>query len=351
MRKQDLLVLGCGGAGNRMVNQLVKLDKRYVDFYVNTNLAEMEKLDTYDERKVFYIPNADGTGKDKALAEKYIQQEVTKFADTIVKFKEVKHVVIFTSINGGTGGTATLMLSRVIKKLLNVTISVMGAFPRLDESKIDFQNALEFWADLTKYREKNIIQSFTFIDNNKSNNFEIINKKVAKNFNAIFDVVSDNIDSSDLRYYFTEKGYSIPLLLDESIEDVEEAISKALKNSPFYVPNIETASVLIGNVNTDAHEISDLTETIPNTQFKKTATKTIGNSTVVLAGCTIPSEAIEIVNESLKELNNSSKSKVEQEDINFTIVKEKKEKEVKRTSSVVNKDELSALNDDSFWEW
>ena len=143
MKKQELLVIGCGGAGNRMVNETRNIDQRYLDFYVNTNLSEMENLKNYDERKVFYIPNADGAGKNKAKAEKDIIQETAKFADIIVKFKEVKHVVFKTGASGGTGGTAAIMLARVVKKVLNVKVSIEVAFPELPPCKFTDKQQLQ----------------------------------------------------------------------------------------------------------------------------------------------------------------------------------------------------------------
>lgn len=360
MKKQEILVIGCGGAGNRMVNEIRNTDQRYLDFYVNTNLSEMENLKNYDERKVFYIPNADGAGKNKAKAEKYIMQETAKFADIIVKFKEVKHVVFITGASGGTGGTAATMLARVVKKVLNVKVSIIAAFPTLTEGSIDFENTLQFWEELTRaMKDKDeqgnpitpLVDSVSFIDNNKSTNLDSINRKVAKAFNQIFNALGEKIDTSDIDHYFTERGYSIPLVLSESIDDLPTAMDKALKNSLYYAPRIDTATVVLADLNTDSHLEEDLIEMFPNVRFKKIQTKQNGDSIILLAGCTIPAEPIELVNESLKETNSAIGDRPIQEEINFKIHKKERVKEEKRASSNLNEKELDIFSDPSFWEF
>lgn len=120
MKKSSVLAIGCGGAGNRLLNEFLELDRRYTGIFMNTNMAEMEDLKHFDrERRCFYIPNADGTGKDRKLAEQYIKDEAAKFVEMIKKFTNQNHIIFLTSANGGYWIKSFCYASKIDKSSLS----------------------------------------------------------------------------------------------------------------------------------------------------------------------------------------------------------------------------------------
>lgn len=353
-KKSQVLAIGCGGCGNRMLNTFLSLDRRYTGIFFNTNLAEMETLEHFDrDRRSFYIPNADGTGKDRSLAEKYIKDDAPKFAEMIKKFTNQDHIIMFTSANGGTGSKATTMLPKLIKKLCpNKIITVIATFPKIDESDIDFNNALDFWEDIKKCRKAKDIDNVMFIDNNKREDEEEINLIAMKELDNSFTVMEGNLDSSDSNRYHAARGYSVMLNLREGEVSLKRAIDNAIKRSVFFIPSELESDVVVGNINTEDFSIPEIKSEIMAYDFSKFSKKTEGNSLLLLGGCIMPTEAIELVSESLEELDKRrSKRKVE-EDI---VIKRKKREveEVKEevgVSRISSKDLEDIFADDSFWD-
>ncbi|WP_154695095.1 hypothetical protein, partial [Clostridium botulinum] len=180
---------GCGGAGNRLGHTLMNLDRRYTTIFLNSNMSEMENLEHFDsERRCFYIPNADGCGKDMDKMEAFCKEEAPKFMVMIKKFTTHKYVTFLTGANGGTGAMATIMYSKLIKKACpEKSINIIATFPSLTETSIDFENATKFWNEMINLKEKGYIDSIRYIDNNKASEEEI-NIRAMKELNESYDI-------------------------------------------------------------------------------------------------------------------------------------------------------------------
>lgn len=311
MRKTQVLACGCGGCGNNLLDEFLGLDKRYVGIFMNTNLAEMETKRFFDrERKCFYIPNADGTGKDRSICEKYVKEEAPKFAELINRFPEQTHYIFYTSANGGTGSKATLLLARVIKKQYpHITISLCGTMPNIGESDIDFRNAEDFWNELLDVKKRGIIDNFYLIDNNKQHMESRINQLAMSDINASFDdVIQGKIDSSDVTRFHRAKGYNVILRLDPRYRNTNDAIENAMNNSVFFMPQTNDSNkidcdVLIANININDFDERDIKAKFNSFEFSKINLTTEGETTILLGGCNIPRDAIELVQEALEEIN------------------------------------------------
>lgn len=357
MKKSSVLAIGCGGAGNRLLNEFLSLDKRYTGIFMNTNLTEMESLEHFDrDRRCFYIPNADGTGKDRVLAENYIKEEAPKFAEMILKFTNQNHIIFLTSANGGTGSKASMMLPRIIKsKCPEKTISLIATFPNIDESDVDFNNAIDFWQEAMICKKRGFIDNFQFIDNNKPYEEEEINRLAMEQLDACFDIMEGKLDTSDVNRYHTSKGYKVALNLDPNCESAKEAIDKAINESVYFIPENLECDILIGNINTENYGVSNIKKHIECYDFSKFHTKNTGGSMILLNGCIMPTEAVELVQESLKEISNRRKRRSTENEV--IIRKKQVEVEPKITkqaevvaSRVSAKDLDDMFNDDSFWD-
>lgn len=352
--KSEILALGCGGCGNNQLDSLLKLDKRYTGIFFNTNMREMENLKTFDkDRRCFYIPNADGTGKDRTLTEGYLKIEAPKFAEMVSKFTIQKYITMFSSGNGGTGSKAVVMLPKLIKKISpDKIIGLMATFPSINETDIDFQNAIDFWNEMIDQYDKGFIDNLMFIDNNKLNSEQAINESALKDYNNMFEVVAGKVDSSDLSRVFKEKGYNVILKLDRKIRNTSDAIDKAIDDSVFYVPENLECEVLVATVNTNDFNVSEIKNKIPSYSFSKINETTEGDTIIVLGGCDIPTEPIELVQEALDELKAKARTKREKRAnlkvATKTIYNTVKEEQTSTTLSSKDLNEMFA--DDSFWD-
>lgn len=352
--KSEILALGCGGCGNNQLDTLLLSDKRYTGIFFNTNMREMEVLPTFDKnRRCFYIPNADGTGKDRSLTEGYLKIEAPKFAEMISKFTIQKYIPMFSSSNGGTGSKAVTMLPRLIKRIApDKIISSITTFPSLDETDIDFENTIDFWNELIEQKDKGFIDNFMFIDNNKLKSEKQVNEMAIESYDKIFDVVQGKIDSSDLSRVFKEKGYNVILRLDSNIRNASDAIDKAIDDSVFFIPDNLECEVLVATVNVNDFRVDEIKEKIPAYSFSKINETTEGETIIVLGGCDIPTEPIELVQEALNELRNKARTKRNRSKdlkVGTKKIESQVKEEVATTSSLSSKEINDLFADDDFW--
>lgn len=343
MKKSEVLVIGCGGCGNRQLEEFLSLDRRYTGIYMNTNMAEMETLKHFDrDRRCFYIPNADGTGKNRGLAEKYIKEEASKFMDMIAKFSGQNHIIFLSSANGGTGSMASIMLPRIIKaKFPAKKITLIATFPNIQESDIDFNNAIDFWNDMIKSRQNGYIDSFMFIDNNKPFTEEDINRRAMKDLDSTFEIVQGKLDSIDVERFHNSEGYKVILNLDNSID-------RAKRESVYYVPEKLDCDVMVGSLN--AISIPNISSKIDCYGFSKFHTKKEGNSIVALGGCEVPNECIELCQEVLRDISSRKKRRVIQEAVLVGAQKKEQKIEDNSLSRISSSDLEDMFADDNFWD-
>ncbi|MBY6842797.1 FtsZ/tubulin family protein [Clostridium botulinum] len=354
MEKEKNLILGFGGAGNRLTNTLMNLDRRYTSIFLNSNMSEMEKLEHFDsERRCFYIPNADGCGKDMNKMEAFCKEEAPKFMVMIKKFTTHKYVTILTSANGGTGAMATIMYSKLIKKACpEKSINVIATYPALTETSIDFDNATRFWNEMINLKKKGYIDSIRYIDNNKGDEEEI-NIRAMKELNESYDMANGKLDTTDSAKVHCSNGYKVYLKLDKNCPDLESAIDKAIKESVFYMPDIFECDKMIADINTQDFDPQLIKEEFEYYDFGKFNENTNGETKILLGGCEMPKEAIELVREALKETKKRKRRRTVQEDLIIrTENNEDKKEDIKaKTKTRLSADDLNDMfKDDSFWE-
>ncbi len=352
MLKEQVLIIGAGGCGNRQLDILMGLDVRYSGIFLNSNLSEMENLKHFNlERRSFYIPNADGCGKDTKKMEVFAKEEAPKFTVMIKKFTH-PYITFLTSSNGGTGSKATIMYAKLVKHYCpEKSINIVATYPSISETEVDFENATDFWNEVIKLKNNGIIDSIQYIDNNKGSETEV-NIRAMKELNDSFDIVNGKLDTTDSRKVHATNGYKIFLKLDNNISDTKEAIDKAVKDSVFYMPDNFECDRMIGDINIDDFDIKTIKEEFECYDFSKFNENTDGKTRILLSGCEMPKETIELVREALKELKNKKRRRVVEEDL---IIKknnpnEESKKESKPTKSKLTSEDLNDMfADDSFW--
>lgn len=314
MDRQNCLIIGCGGCGCNQLDKLLNIDNRYASLFVNTNLAEMDILANYTERNSFYIPNADGTGKNRNLAKKYFTEEQANLIGLLRKFANQPYIFLLASADGGTGSAAIIALSKIIDAFLpEKQINAILTMPSLNVGRKSLENTIDTWNELISLKTRQIVKSLQFIDNNKefANNIvskeTLINEKAMTIFDKSFDMVDGSIDNSDLEKAHNYSGYKIILPLKNKFNSISEAIIDAGNESVFYLPEINTnknapiyqCKQMLGNIN-EVYNEKELNRAIETFDVSK-VNATDDESIIMLSGCKIPKEPIELINEALKE--------------------------------------------------
>ena len=359
MNRKDCLVMGCGGCGCNQLDELLNIDSRYASFFINTNLGELEGLKKCNERNSFYVPNADGTSKKRDLAKKYFIEEQANLIDILSKFIQ-PYVFLLASADGGTGSTATIILSKILHRLApEKKINVITTFPSLKAGEDSFKNTLEFWNELIGLYSKHIINSMQFIDNNKPFSEEEINTRAMKIFDNSFDLVNGKIDSADLESCHNNYGYKAILDIKNDSVSLLDGLMDSIEDSVYYLPKInENGSViyqckkLVANINKN-YNVKELTSIIEIFDDYKINTSYDKDTIIVMSGCKIPKEPIELIKGALDDIKSRNKDFDNDEDDLLVDIEKDKPKEQqpvkKKKSSRMTKEELDAfLSDDLF---
>lgn len=362
MNKRRILLIGCGKAGNKLVNEMLKKDSRLTGLFVNTAYNDMAGLEKFKEDSAFLFPSADGSGRNREKALGYVKDNLLSLVDLIVSYPLHDVIYIFTSADGGTGSGMTPMLARLLrmtfdKKKLDKKINLVGIMPSIKEDdKVGVENALSFWNELVveEKGKPSIIDScldnIYFIDNSKGNTYKEINEKAVNNLVNSFNMNGQHdegdIDDTDARTFNTEKGFGLILDLDNKYRDAKSAINSAIKESVFAIPDNYDCNYMGISLNEDDFLISDVRNSFDKV-YKgtyKTYNKRKTN-TVVLTGCNAPSEIIENLKNKLDEIKLSEESReVKKVDLGVDLGQVTNSKKENKNESVnFTEDELNNI--------
>lgn len=357
MLKEQMLIIGAGGCGNRQLNKIMELDVRYSGIFLNSNLSEMETLENFSrDRRCFYIPNADGCGKDMNKMEIYAQEEAPKFVMMAQKFP-MDYVTFLTGSDGGTGAMATIVYAELLKSVCpEKSINVVATFPSLTETdEVNFKNAIRFWNEMLRLKKSGVIDSIQYIDNNKGTEDEI-NERAMKELNESFEVVNGKLDASDSKKVHATNGYKIFVKLDKDTPDLDQAKSKAINNSVFFMPTNFDCDKIIGDINITKHSFKDIRQEYEGYDFSKFNQNNDGETKLLLSGCRMPKEVIDLMTEALDEIQTKKKKKANnRNDDNLVIdIDDKKENKTSNHDNVGNRMDGNQLNnmfkDNDFWK-
>lgn len=358
MEKSKILALGLGGCGNAQLSEFLELDKRYTGIFMNTNMSEMENLKHFDkDRRCFYVPNADGCGADRNLSEAYIKEEAPKFAEMIKKFTQQDTILMFASMDGGTGSKAMTMMALMIKKICpEKSINLIPTIPSLDATIVSFDNTMDTWNEIVDLKKHKIIDSIMFIDNNKKEDEKEINRLAMKELDLGISISENNVDTKDSLRAHTCLGYKVILNLDNSIDDLLKSVDFAIAKSMFYVPEKLECNILVGKINNKFSK-KEIEDEFQGYDFRKINTidsnsKDKIKNMLILGGCDMPREAIDLIKEAKKDIEKRKNSRLSEDidDLKIRTVKKEKFEKFEQTNSKMESDEINDLfNDDDFW--
>lgn len=377
MNKMKCLIIGCGKAGNKITNEILENDKsgQLTGLFVNTSYNDMANLSKRTDDNTFLFTSANGSGRDRTLAQEYVKDQIKALITAITNFPLRNNIYLITSADGGTGSGITPMICQLLKSAFDKKgkdgkINLIAIMP---DQKIDdplaFENAISFWNDIVKTRETkqgnisikdNCLDSIKIVDNTKGKSYSDINGRLVKtllnsfNMNGVHD--EGDIDDKDSFNFNTEKGFSIILDIPTGYKNASEAIDKAISDCVYAVPDSYNCNHLGMSLTEKDYLIDEVRSSFP--VINKTVYKTynqLGHNTVVLSGCAEPNELITNIAQKLEDLkaNLIEKDVVKDLTINIeeTINKNTPKKatnDSQMTFSESELDDIASLLDDMF---
>jgi hypothetical protein len=375
MNKRQILLIGCGKAGNRLINEIMEKDPLLTGLFVNTSYDDMAKLSKVNEDNVFLFSSANGSGRNRNVAQQYVKDQVKSLVDAIIRYPVHNNIYIFTSTDGGTGSGVTPIICQLLRatfknRNLDRKINLVAIMPnqKIDD-RLAFENAIGFWNDIVMEREdkqgnkftiKDELDSIKLIDNTKGSNYTDINAKAVRdivnsfNMNGTHD--EGDIDDRDSKTFNTEKGFSLILTLPSGFKNAKEAIDKAIEDTVFAKPDNYNCNYIGISLNEKDYMIDDVRscfDKVYKTTYKTYNSK--GHNTVVLSGCATPNEIITTIKQKLEELNSDKEDISEKVDLTVNLTdtinkseKVKVEKNIKVTFTDTDLDDIASAIDDLF---
>lgn len=316
MDRTRLALISIGQAANNICDTVACMDKRFIPFFVNTTIKDVEVLKHANKLNTFIFANTKGAGANRDTGKEITQPQLPNLIDTIENsFVMQDTLYLITSSAGGSGSSITPRLIQLIKRFMpDKIINLIAIVPSIEESKRRRSNCIEFWNDILKV--KDYINSIMFIDNNAipcdNNDYDKINKEFAKLFNYSFAMCDSNtkgnIDEQDSETIHNAKGitaiYSLPSSKN-NFEDVNEAIEYSIKNSIFANSiGFKTVSHLgISLKDNSNYTFNDIENYFTITDDKFKGYNALDKDLVMLSGLPFNSvmETIELIQTSLKE--------------------------------------------------
>ena len=235
MKATEILLLGIGQAGNNIVDEMVKQNRRLRGICINSSSDDMKPLEHVAEKLV--LPSTGGAGRDRDLAKQYLKNEVYLIIETIEKYDNFKHVYIAFGLGGGTGSGITPMLLNLLnKKYPGKQFNLIGALPSDSEGRKAHENTIACWNELMKLKDINI-GAFYLLDNNKKPSKKGINKEFATLFNKMLNITKAHIDGVideiDQTKLATEPGLQAIYDMNPYLDMPEVELPKYMESSIF----------------------------------------------------------------------------------------------------------------------
>lgn len=333
-----ILNIGMGGCGNTIIDELLSRDKRYVGLFVNSAFGDFEDLKNFDiDKNAFLFSGTDGTGRNQDVALEILRDQVQSLVDTVLRYQFQDVINIYISMDGGTGAGIAPSFTKALRRFVNdkKKINMICIAPNINKAdKTSLQNTIKCWNSISELIntkiickdkvERNVLNDIKIIDNSKRKSYTEINKEL---INMIFESHNMNgkceygsIDDKDAKIFNNAEGYGIILSLDGKYTDTNKAIDLAIQDSIFAIPSSFKCDYLgISITDFDGMDIKQNFEVNTTTYY---ATNKNKRNTLVLGGCSEPTDLIETIQTAYelileKEKTSNNKTKTTIIDINI----------------------------------
>ena len=298
MDKSKMLLVALGQGGGNILDGILEKDKNYNSLFINSSILDITPLKNATINKNVYIyPGSGGSGRDRSKGKNLIEENSNSIVETLNKYPQSEVIVILTSMAGGTGSGSLKTFIEITKKTFpSSVINLVAIMPSLSEDELSFKNTLECWNDINEVID--LINDIKFIDNNKRETYNEINLESASLLNLSFNIMGTHrdgsIDINDSLRINSAIGSSVILKLHDGMKDAKSALDLAIENSIFAQNNIYECDYLGINIKENSYLVKDLTKSIE--VFNSTyVTYNNDFNIIILSGCEMPIEQIELI--------------------------------------------------------
>jgi hypothetical protein len=357
MLKKDILWIGVGEAGNRIVNEILGIDGRYVGLYINSAGKDVENLNNIKD--LYLIPNSSGTGKNRLKGKQLFVNDRKNIIEQITKYTTQTVLNIVFSMGGGTGSSIAPLLIEGLNILgIKKPINVICVKPGYKENKRYRKNAIECWNELVKLKN---INTYYILDNQSRRNPEEINREFARQYDTFMNmpkgIRTDNvIDEEELGTIILCKGSTMFYTFPTQKEDEKVALARAEKNSIFAEldDNTNKCKYLAIAVDKKLYDYRRISQLFDVEEYAVSSYNNQRNelNLVVAAGFKPQKTSMETLEESLQEDVNNLDFQDNSEDLTInTDIKTQQEVVTNiKEKDIDNKDIEDKLNNDDLWE-
>ena len=237
VKQANIKVIGCGGAGNNMVNWLYKKGIKGAEIVgCNTDQQHLNMIEA--DRKFLLgkdVTKGLGCGGFPERGAEAAQESMTVIKDSL---KESDMVFICAGMGGGTGTGAAPIIAQVAKDVGSIVIGTVTMPFKIERARVD---KAEFGLQQLRKTSDTVI----VIDNNRlvqiagnlpvQQAFAVANELIATMIKGIVETIAVpslvNLDYADVKAIMTEGGVaSIGVGASDTNNRVEEAVQGALSN-------------------------------------------------------------------------------------------------------------------------
>jgi len=237
VKQANIKVMGCGGAGNNMVNWLYKKGIKGAEIIAtNTDQQHLNMIEA--DRKFLIgrdITRGLGCGGFPERGAEAAQESMNTIKDSL---KESDMVFICAGMGGGTGTGAAPIVAQVAKDVGAIVIGTVTMPFKIERARVD---KAEFGLQQLRKTSDTVI----VIDNNRlvqiagnlpvQQAFAVANELIATMIKGIVETIAVpslvNLDYADVKAIMTEGGVaSIGVGASDTNSRVEESVQGALSN-------------------------------------------------------------------------------------------------------------------------
>lgn len=245
-------VIGIGNCGNQ-VARLAFTEANCDVYALNTSEDDLATLPDAIPRRC--IGNAEGSGKDRKLAQKYLKESIMEVLreEEFGKFMAEKDMIfIVSSTGGGSGSGAAPILHEAIRSAfktpegeLPLNIILIGVLPRLAEGESTQANMLAYMHELYDVVDR---PTYMIYDNNNFSKesapkvLEMVNREIVEDIKVLRgqynnQTIYDSMDPKDMKICLLGPGRVVVATIQDIKEkdlddkDIEDLIIEKLKKS------------------------------------------------------------------------------------------------------------------------
>lgn len=273
----NIVVVGCGGAGNNMVNKLYNMGVESAEtIAVNTDEKHLDKINA--NKKILIgsdITDGYGTGGDTEIGKEAAVNAKSTLGEAI---GNADLVFVIAGLGGGTGTSVAPIVSSISRDLRATTVGIVSIPFRSEPTRV--KRAKKGFSEMKKETD-----SLVLLDNEKLSEyvpalpigkaFSVMDQIICETIKGISDAITQpsimNIDYADLETVLDEGGESVMLIgdtkdYDNNVDLVDKTLEHPLmdtdyKNAKGGIIHVTCGSnISLDDINEIADQISDHTK-------------------------------------------------------------------------------------------